>query len=199
MNYKENMKVEGETKVQEYFDVLNENGEFTGKIATREECHEKGLWHRAVYGFIFNKNGDVLLQKRSKNKKLWPNLWDITAGGHVLTGEFGTQALIREIREELGIEVIENQIKYLVGSTSTNIKNGIINNHFNECYIVTKDIDISKIKLQEDEVSDIKWFNKEEILNRIKNNFDGITDKTGAWNFLKKYYEFKESHIERNN
>ena len=90
--------------MQEYFDVLNEYGEFTNKVATREECHEKGLWHRAVYGFIFNKKGDVLLQKRSANKKLWPNLWDITAGGHVLAGEFGETALIREIKEELGIE-----------------------------------------------------------------------------------------------
>ena len=176
----------------EYFDVLNENGEFTGRIATREECHEKGLWHRAVYGFIFNQNGDVLLQKRSKNKKLWPDLWDITAGGHVLAGEFGSQALIREIKEELDIGVAENEVKYLVGSISSNVKGNIINNHFNECYIVTKDIDISKIKLQEDEVSDIKWFSKQEILNRIDSNFDGITDKTGPWNFLKKYYEVEK-------
>lgn len=175
--------------MKEYFDVLNEWGEFTGKTATREECHKKGLWHRAVYAFIFNKNNDVLLQKRSKNKKLWPNLWDITAGGHVLAGEFGRQALIREIKEELGIQVEEYQVKYLVGSISTNIKNNIINNHFNECYIVTKEVDISKIKLQTDEVADIKWFTKQEILNRINNNFDGMTDKTGPWNFLKKYYE----------
>ena len=172
----------------EYFDVLNENGEYTGEIATREECHEKGLWHRAVYGIIFNKNGDVLLQKRSKNKKLWPGLWDITAGGHVLAGEFGYQALIREIKEELDIDVTKNEIMYLVGSTSSNIKGNIINNHFNECYIVNKDVDISKIKLQEEEVSEIKWFTKEEILNRIENNFDGITDKTGPWNFLKRYW-----------
>ena len=72
----------------EEFDVLDENGEFTFKTATREECHTKGLWHRAVYAFIFNKNGDVLLQKRSELKKLWPNLWDVTVGGHVLAGEF---------------------------------------------------------------------------------------------------------------
>lgn len=173
----------------EYFDILNENGEFIGEIATREQCHEKGLWHRAIYGFVFNANGDVLLQKRSKNKKLWPNLWDITAGGHVLAGEFGSQALIREIKEELGINVSENEIKYLVGSTSTNIKGNIINNHFNECYIITKNIDIKDIKLQEDEVEDIKWFTKKEILDRINNNFNGITDKSGPWNFLKKYYE----------
>lgn len=41
--------------MKEYFDVLNENGEFTGKIATREECHEKKLWHRAVNAFIIDK------------------------------------------------------------------------------------------------------------------------------------------------
>lgn len=176
----------------EYFDVLNENGEFTEKVATREECHEKGLWHRAVYCFIFNNNGDVLLQKRSKNKKLLPNLWDITAGGHVLSGEFGMQALIREIKEELGIDIKEDEIKYLVGSISSNTKGKIINNHFNECYIVTKNIDISQLDLQEEEVSDARWFTKEEILERIDNNYDGLTEKTGPWNFLKKYYEILE-------
>ena len=181
--------------MEEYFDVLNEFGEFTGEIATREECHEKGLWHRAIYGFVFNYEGDVLLQKRSANKKLWPNLWDITAGGHVLAGEFGTQALIREIKEELGIDVLEDEVKYLVGSTSVNIKGNIINKHFNECYIDMKDIDISEIKLQEEEVSDIRWFTKEEILNRINNNFDEITDKTGPWNFLKRYYEVLEKSV----
>ena len=56
----------------ESFDVLNEYGEFTGKIATREECHKNGYWHRAVYAFIIDNNGNVLLQKRSANKKLWP-------------------------------------------------------------------------------------------------------------------------------
>lgn len=173
----------------EYFDVLNDKGEFTNQIETREKCHKQGLWHRSVYAFIFNKNGDVLLQKRSANKKLWPNLWDITAGGHVLAGEFGEQALIREIKEELNIDVHENEIKYLVGSTSSNVKNDMIDNHFNECYIITKDLDISNIKLQKEEVSDVKWFSREEILNRINNNFNDLTGKTGPWNFLKKYYE----------
>ena len=40
----------------EKFDVLNEFGEFTGKVATREECHKKGYWHRAVYAFIIDEN-----------------------------------------------------------------------------------------------------------------------------------------------
>ncbi len=65
----------------------------------------------------------------------------------------------------------------------------MIDNHYNECYIITKNIDISQIKLQKEEVSDIRWFTKDEILNRINNNYKGITGKTGPWNFLKKYYE----------
>ena len=158
----------------EYFDVLNECGEFTGKVETRDNCHKQGLWHRANYGFIFNKNGDVLLQKRSKTKKLWPDLWDITAGGHVLAGEFGYEALIREVKEELGIDIEQKDLLYLVGSTSVNVKGDIINKHFNECFIINKDVDISKIKLQKEEVSEIKWFTKEEILNRINNNYEGV-------------------------
>ena len=52
--------------MEEKLDVLNKRGEFTGNVATREECHREGLWHRAVYGFIIDKNSNVLLQKRSK-------------------------------------------------------------------------------------------------------------------------------------
>ncbi len=177
--------------MDEKFDVLNELGEFTGQVASREDCHKKGLWHRAVYAFIIDKNSNVLLQKRSKEKKLWPNLWDVTLGGHVDSGEFGRQALIREAKEELGLDLNDDDIKYLVGSTSINIKGNIINKHYNECYLIKKDIDVSKIKLQKEEVSEVKYFSKEDILNRISNNFEGLTEKTGPWNFLKRILESK--------
>ena len=173
----------------EVFDVLNEWGEFTGKTATREECHKEGLWHRAVYAFIIDTRGNVLLQKRSANKKLWPNLWDITVGGHVDSGEFGRQALIREVKEELGLEISDDDIKYLLGSTSINEQGNIVNKHFNECYVITKNIDISEIVLQKEEVEEVKFFSKDELLKRIDNNYEGLTDKTGPWNFLKVILE----------
>lgn len=160
--------------MEEYFDVLDENGEFTNRVESREKCHKDGLWHKAVALFIINSKNQVLLQKRSANKRLWPNLWDITAGGHVLTGEFGFQSIIREIKEEIGIDINKNDITFIGASTSQNIKNEIKNKHFNEYYIVNKDIDVSELVLQEEEVSDAKWFEKEDVINRINNNFEGI-------------------------
>ena len=92
--------------MSEYFDVLNEKGEYTGKVESRDVCHKEGLWHKAVAVFVVNSKGQVLLQKRSAKKKMWPNMWDITAGGHVDSGEFGFESIIREIKEELVIKKV---------------------------------------------------------------------------------------------
>lgn len=171
--------------MDERFDVLNELGEFTGETATRDECHSKGLWHRAVYAFIMDEDYNVLLQRRSANKKLWPNRWDVTIGGHILAGEFGRQALIRECKEELGIDITDDDIKYIVTTTSKYDKNGYINNHYDECYIITKNINLKDIVLQKEEVSDIKYFSKDEIIKRIDNNYDELTEKTVSWSIFK--------------
>ena len=148
--------------MEEKLDVLNERGEFTGKVATREECHRKGLW---------------------------PSKWDVTVGGHVDAGEFGKQTIIRECKEELGIDVKESEIKYLISSTSVYEKNNYSNRHYDECYLIMKDIDIKKLKLQKEEVSDVQYFSKDELLQRIDNDYDGLTEKTGSWHFLKRLLE----------
>lgn len=176
--------------MEELVEVLDERGRYTGKIETRENCNKMGLWHKSVCLFIINSNNQVLLQKRSANKKTWPNTWDVTAGGNVLAGEFGFQAIIRECKEELGIELNKNDITFLGSVIST--KN---NNYFNEYYVANKEIDITKLKLQEEEVSDVKWIDEDEIIQRIKNNYDGITDKEGCWEYLIKYYEMYDKKM----
>jgi len=176
--------------MEEYFDVLNERGHYTNEKEAREKCHKYGLWHRAVAIFVVNSKEEVLLQRRSTNKKMWPNMWDVTAGGHVLAGEFGFQAVIRELKEEIGISLNKTDITFIGSAISTNIKGDLTDNHFNEYYIVTKDVDETKLRLQEDEVTEVKWVSKDEIINRIKDGFDGITDKQGCWDALVKYYEY---------
>lgn len=181
--------------MEEYFDILTEDGEFKEEVASREECHQKGFYHKAVVIFIINSKGEILLQQRSANKKLWPNLWDITAGGHVLKDEFGYEAVIRETKEEIGLDLEVHDLLFIGCTRSTNVQKEIINRHFNEFYIVKKEIDLSKIILQEEEVQDIRWFTKEEILKRIHNNYDGLTNKISCWQYLEKYLNSKKENL----
>ncbi|HEY5590523.1 MAG TPA: NUDIX domain-containing protein [Paludibacter sp.] len=87
----------------EYFPLVTENGELIGK-ATRTECHSGSfLLHPVVHLHVFNSAGELYLQKRAINKDIQPGKWDTSVGGHVDYGEEITDALIREVREELGI------------------------------------------------------------------------------------------------
>lgn len=180
--------------MEELVDVLNEKGMYTGRKETREKCSKDGLWHKAVCVFIINSKNQVLLQKRSANKKTWPNMWDVTAGGNVLAGEFGFQAIIRECREELGIVLNQNEITFIGSVVSTNKKGDIINNYFNEYYIAYKEVDTAKVQLQKEEVSEVKWMDKDEIIQRVRNNYNEITDKEGCWEYLVKYYEWLDAN-----
>ena len=88
---------------EEWFPLVNEKGETIGK-ATRKECHNGSkMLHPVVHLHIFNKAGDLYLQKRSINKDIQPGKWDTAVGGHIDYGETVEDALHREVREELGI------------------------------------------------------------------------------------------------
>ena len=88
---------------EEWFPLVDEKGETIGK-ATRKECHNGSkMLHPVVHLHIFNKAGDLYLQKRSINKDIQPGKWDTAVGGHIDYGETVEDALHREVREELGI------------------------------------------------------------------------------------------------
>ncbi len=87
---------------QELFAVVDENDRVTGS-APRAQVHGNNLRHRAVHLFIFNRVGELLLQKRSRLKDRHPNVWDSSAAGHVGAGEEYDATAARELQEELGV------------------------------------------------------------------------------------------------
>src|SRR6266403_4721632 len=89
---------------EEIFDVVNERDEVIGK-RPRSEVHRLGLMHRATHVLVFNKRGQVFLQKRSVKKDRQPGLWDSSASGHVDSGENYDACVVRELQEELGLEL----------------------------------------------------------------------------------------------
>jgi 16S rRNA (adenine1518-N6/adenine1519-N6)-dimethyltransferase len=95
-------------RATELFDVVNEQNVVIGQ-KPRGEVHAEGLRHRAVHVFVVNKRGQVYLQKRSHLKDVHPLTWDSSASGHLDVGESYANCAIRELREELGIEVPATQ------------------------------------------------------------------------------------------
>ncbi len=85
----------------EIFDVVNEKDEVIGQ-ERREVVHRQDLLHRAIHAFIFNKRGEVFLQKRSRLKDTHPGAWDSSAAGHLDSGEDYERCAVRELEEEAG-------------------------------------------------------------------------------------------------
>src|SRR5258707_11287088 len=88
---------------EEIFDVVNERDEVLAQ-KPRNEVHRLGLMHRATHVLVFNSRGQVFLQKRSMTKDRQPGLWDSSASGHVDSGEDYDACVVRELREELGLQ-----------------------------------------------------------------------------------------------
>ena len=93
----------------ELFPIVDAEGQVVGK-ATRGECHGGArLLHPVVHLHVFNNNGEIFLQKRPEWKDIQPGKWDTAVGGHIDYGETPEDALVREVREELGITTFTPQ------------------------------------------------------------------------------------------
>lgn len=89
---------------EEIFDVVNERDEVIGQ-APRSEVHRRKLHHRAVHVLVFNARGELFLQKRSMKKDCYPGAWDSSASGHLDRGEDYDVCAVREVHEELGVQL----------------------------------------------------------------------------------------------
>lgn len=114
----------------ELVDVLDSKGKKTGRKATIDEICDHGYWHHSVHGVIITKDNKIVAQKRSHKIIMNPGLIEISAGGIVNAGEDPDQAIIREIKEELGIDVDSSEVFYI--NTKTH------NKHFEELNKTTK-------------------------------------------------------------
>ena len=93
------------TSSDEIFPLVDEDGNIIGK-EIRKNCHNGSmLLHPVIHLHVFNSNKELYLQKRSDKKEIFPNLWDSSVGGHIDFGEKIEEAVIREAKEELNLDV----------------------------------------------------------------------------------------------
>lgn len=144
----------------EIFDLYDKNRLHLNKTMVRGEKTPNNCYRMVVHCAILNTIGDkMLIQKRLPTKKPYPDLWDVSCGGSAIKGETSSQAIQRELSEEIGLDVDFENIRPIF---TFNFSEG-----FNDFYVLQKDVDINTLKLQETEVESVKWADKEEILKMI--------------------------------
>lgn len=141
----------------EFWDVLDENGEKTGKTVLRSRKNTMGEneFMLAVHVFIHNSDNQWLIQKRSELKRGMPNIWEIT-GGAVVTGEDSLTAALREVKEEIGIDLDPDKMKV---AERVRGKRYLI-----DLWVAEADFDLADCVMQPGEVDDLKWVSGAEIL-----------------------------------
>lgn len=140
--------------MEELLDTYDKFGNFVG-VKPKSFCYGKnpGVYYKPIWIWIVNSKDEILLQRRAKTKKYFPDKWDHSVGGHVKSGEKSTDACQREALEELGLYFESERFEF-IGEFLEQIYW-----HIGQVYVLRSDIDISKILLKKDEVSEVKWFN----------------------------------------
>lgn len=151
--------------MEELLDVFTRDGKYIG-VKSREECHMQnpGFYHKPAWTWIYNSKGEILIQKRAKYKKVFPNLWDMPCAGHVDAGETIIQGVIREAKEEIGIDILEKDCKFMFEYIEDDCW------EIGQVYFIKLDKEIEELILQEKEVEEVKWVNFEEFKKIIHSN-----------------------------
>lgn len=171
----------------ELIDIYNENNEPLNIKTTKSEAHKKGLWHRASHIWIYNSRGKILLQLRAKNKKLYPNMWDISVAGHVKSGEEPIISALREIKEEIGLSVKQENLEFFKIRKVKAVYKKIKNNEFYYVYFLKFNDDIKKLVLQKEEVAKIQFISIDKIEEELKTDSNKYVPHGDYWfNVIKK-------------
>ena len=146
----------------ELWDLYTKDREKLGETMERGAKHPQGKYRLVVHMALFNSHGQMLIQQRQSTKFGWPNLWDISASGSVISGETTCMAAERELGEELGLSIpFENRRPAL----TVHFPDGL-----GDVFVIEQDINISTLILQEEEVQAVRWADEEEILDMIEND-----------------------------
>jgi len=167
----------------ELLDVVDENDNIIDK-QHRHVVHNSQMWHRGIHVFMFDHDGNFILQKRSMKKDKSPGLFDCLSG-HVKSGSTYEKTMKEELEEEMNVSSSPNpliKLKMKYGDTDYTIS---------KLYEIT--MNPNDIEIDKNEVESIKILNKEELKKMINDNPEKFT----RW-FLEmlKWYFGKESEIE---
>lgn len=151
-----------------FLDVYNQQGEKTGEIASYDRIHRQGLWHKGVHIWVLTENNKFVVQKRNSDVQTKPNMYECAAAGHVDHGMTRNEIVKKELSEEIGLSINEDEIIYIgtIVDRFHEENSVVINNEFDDIVLIKKNIEINNLKIDTREVSSIELFDAKEFLQK---------------------------------
>lgn len=144
-------------KMDELVDVLDSEGNFTGKTTMKSKAHKYGWFHPTVHVWFYTQNGQLLIQQRGKEKDIHPLLWDVSVAGHIGAGEDFESSAIREVSEEIGLEITKDELQKIgVFKSIQKHNNGLMDCEFHHTYLCELKVPLSNLKKLDSEVNALK-------------------------------------------
>lgn len=180
----------------ELFDVIDSKGNPTGQIVSREKVHAEGIPHRTAHIWIIReKEGrvQILLQKRSQNKDSFPGKFDTSSAGHIQAGDEPLESALRELKEELGISAVPEQLHF-AGTFPISFAKEFHGKMFRDeeiafVYIFNEPVNTDELILQTEEVESVQWFDLEEVREKCEKHRDIFCVPTGGLEVVRKYLD----------
>jgi isopentenyldiphosphate isomerase len=139
--------------MEEWVDLLDTEGNYTGQKILKSEAHQKGLFHPTVHIWFYTRHGEVLLQQRAQIKKTFPLYWDVSVAGHLGAGENIISGAIREIKEEIGIVIEANALDPIgVFKSIQQHPHGLLDCEFHHTFLCCLKQPMETLQKQEEEV-----------------------------------------------
>lgn len=156
--------------MDERIDVVNTKGMPTGKTCLKSEAHQHGILHGTVHIWLHTKDLQILIQKRSESKEIYPNLWDVSVAGHISSGESPILAALREVKEEIDLSINQEQLKSIPPFEEKHYHaNNIVDHEIHHIYLVKLHVDLSKLTPQKEEVEALRLISTKELQNNYTN------------------------------
>ncbi len=137
----------------ELIDIYDSEMNLLG-VASKDQAHQEGLWHKTAHCWIITEDGNVWLQLRGATKNLYPNLLNISCTGHIAIGESAKEGCLRELEEKLGLQLKEKDLTKLF-THKTIFDTPFYNREFNPTYLYKTQNKLQDLKLQPEEIDGI--------------------------------------------
>lgn len=163
--------------MEEWIDLYDRSGRSLGRKIPKGAKRENGEYYRHVHIILYSRHGGWLIQQRSMGKEFFPGKWDVTGGG-VMAGEESRDAALREVREELGLSIPPEELRYAGGMVVEEAGRCLL-----DVWYALLDFRPEECVLQKEEVQAVKLVSFEELLALCLDKgpeYRALLEKTGG-------------------